>query len=171
MVASAEHDAAEITSAAVARALRHGAILAVAAGTVVAFLLAVAPLVFGSDFERTVGLGLIMLPGAIALALGRVMIALLIGIGRADLVLAIGGTVVPAALVAFLLTVPGGGPTAAAIVCTVAYLLTTIGAALALGRAGHGFSASSLRPRRADFAEYAGLLRRRGRDRVDDQLG
>ena len=145
------------------RALRHGVLLAGAAGVLVAALLLLAPVIFGGGFDRTVGLGMIMLPGVIALALGRVMIALLLGLGRSNAVLAIGAAVVPAALAAYLLAVPGGGATAAAIVSCAAYLLTTLGAAVELGRAGLPLWHSSSLPGRGDLAEYLDALRGRGR--------
>jgi O-antigen/teichoic acid export membrane protein len=148
-----------ISGPAAARALRHGTLLALAAGVVVAVLLVLAPLIFGQDFERTLDLGMIMLPGAVALALGRVMIALLLGLGRAGSVLALGAAVVPAALAAYLLVVPGGCPTAAAIVSCAAYLVTTAGAVLALRRTGLSLSPPALIPRRADLAEYASMAR------------
>ncbi len=155
--------AAGVTAPMARRALRHGVLLAGAAGVLVAALLLLAPVIFGGGFDRTVGLGMIMLPGVIALALGRVIIALLLGLGRANAVLAIGVTVVPASLAAYLLAVPGGGATAAAIVSCGAYLLTTLGAAVALGRAGLPPWSSSSLPRRGDFTEYLDAVRSRGR--------
>jgi O-antigen/teichoic acid export membrane protein len=136
------------------RALRHGVLLSIVAGVGVGAMLLAVPPIFGEDFDRTVGLGLIMLPGVIALALGRVMIGLLLGLGRANAVLAIGLAVVPPALAAYLLAVPGGGPTAAAIVSGAAYLLTTLGASLALRREGLRLSRAALTPRRADLRDY-----------------
>jgi O-antigen/teichoic acid export membrane protein len=110
------------------RTLRGAVPLALGAAVVVGALLLLAPLVFGSSFDRTPGLGAIMLPGVVALALGRIAIALLLGLGRGGAVLAIGMTVVPAALAAYLLSVPSGGPEAAAAVSCAAYLATSAAA-------------------------------------------
>ena len=125
-----------ITQALVRRSLRYGALLALAGGVIVAIGLLLAPVIFGDDFGRTVGLGMIMLAGVIALAFGRVVIALLLGMGRGNDVLLIGAAVVPAALAAYLLAVPDGGPTAAAIVSGAAYVATTVGALIAFRRSG-----------------------------------
>ena len=151
---------AEVSKSMAERALRHGVLLALGAGVLVAGLLLLAPLIFGSDFDRTVELGMIMLPGVIALALGRVFIALMLGLGRARAVLRIGISIVPAALVAYLLVVPGDGPTGAATVSAAAYLLTTAAAALALRRSGLSLSPAALLPRRHDLSEYTGAIRR-----------
>jgi O-antigen/teichoic acid export membrane protein len=112
--------------------LRGAVPLALAAALVVGALSLLAPVVFGSGFDRTPLLAAIMLPGVVALALGRVAIALLLGLGRAGSVLAIGLAVVPAALAGYLLLVPGGGTEAAAATSCAAYLLTSAGALLSL---------------------------------------
>jgi len=151
---------AEVSKAMAERALRHGVLLAVGAGVLVAGLLLLAPVIFGADFDRTVELGLIMLPGVVALALGRVFIALLLGLGRAGAVLRIGISIVPSALLAYLIVVPDAGPTGAAIVSVAAYLLTTGAAALALRRSGLSLSPSALLPRRHDLSEYRSAVRR-----------
>ena len=49
-----------------------------------ALLLVAIPLFYGSEFHRSIGLGLILLPGVLALGLAQVMTAIVQGRGRAD---------------------------------------------------------------------------------------
>ena len=64
------------------RAVRHTLILLVPTAIVLALLLIVViPLLYGDRFEETVGLGLLLLPGALALALTKVLVGVIIGRG------------------------------------------------------------------------------------------
>ena len=57
-----------------ARATRHS-VLMLPAGLAVAVLLALVPLVYGTEFDESVWLGLILLPGVLTLGTGKVVAA------------------------------------------------------------------------------------------------
>jgi O-antigen/teichoic acid export membrane protein len=59
---------------AVARAIRHGVLLTLPAGAVVALLLLVGvPLIYGHKFHQTVPLGFVLLPGVLLLGVGKIL--------------------------------------------------------------------------------------------------
>ena len=64
---------AEESDAAVTRATRHSVLLLLPSGLIVLVLLALVPLVYGREFDQTVMLGLVLLPGVLALGTGKVL--------------------------------------------------------------------------------------------------
>jgi O-antigen/teichoic acid export membrane protein len=141
-----------------ARVTRHAVLAMPAVGAAIALLLIVAvPILYGEEFERSVELGLILLPGSLLLGLGTAAVAILLAGGEAGRVIRTGLAVVPATVVAYLLAIPAGGATAAAIVASISYAAFTA-IAIAELRAASGTPLSELvLPRRADLADYAGL--------------
>jgi O-antigen/teichoic acid export membrane protein len=106
------------------RVLRHAVLVIPAVAVFEALLLVVGiPIFYGSHFHRSIGLGFILLGGSLGLGVGKVALSVLLARGYGNRVLAIGLAIVPATLVAYLLVIPSGGATGAAIVSTVSYLM------------------------------------------------
>jgi O-antigen/teichoic acid export membrane protein len=141
-------------------AVRHSLLVSVAAAIAVVPILALAPLVWGPGFERTLSLGLILLPGVVLLGVGRVMVAAFTGKGAANEALFVGLVSFPLTFVAFLLVIPDHGATGGAIVSCCSYVVTSLLAAyLFLRSPGHSVR-SALIPRKEDLRDYARLARR-----------
>jgi O-antigen/teichoic acid export membrane protein len=153
-----------------ARTTRHTVLAMPAMGLAILFLLIVGiPLLYGDEFDRSVDLGLILLPGSLLLGLGMAAIAILLAGGETRRVLQICLMVVPATVVAYALAIPDGGETAAAIVASISYAAFTAVGVIAL-RASSGIAMRELViPQRTDLMDYRTLashgiewLRRRG---------
>jgi O-antigen/teichoic acid export membrane protein len=144
-----------------ARVTRHAVLAMPVVGAAIVVLLTVGiPLLYGHSFHRSVGLGLILLPGSLLLGLGMAAVAILLGGHETRRVLRLCLTVVPAAVLAYALAIPGGGETAAAIVSSVSYAAFTAFAVAELWAAS-GLSARDLLvPRRADLMDYRSLASR-----------
>ena len=113
-------------------AVRHSVLVSAAAAIAVVPILAIAPLVWGPDFDRTLTLGLIMLPGVALLGVGRVMVAAFTGEGAANEALLVGLICFPLTFVAFLLVIPDHGSTGAAVVSCCSYVAASALAAYSL---------------------------------------
>jgi len=114
------------SDAAVARATRHSVLLLVPAGAVVSVLLAAVPLVYGGKFHETVGLGFLLLPGVLALGVGKVLGSVVGGRGKPRYMMysAILGAAVT--LVLYFVLIPAYHEWGAAGASCVSYLLTTV---------------------------------------------
>jgi O-antigen/teichoic acid export membrane protein len=141
-------------------AVRHSVLISAAAALVVIPILALAPLVWGPDFGRTLELGLILLPGVAMLGVGRVMVAAFTGEGAANEALVVGLVSFPLTFVAFLLVIPDHGSTGAAIVSCCSYVAASLLAAYLFLRARGHSARSALIPRSEDLRDYLRLLRR-----------
>ncbi|MGA9633772.1 MAG: hypothetical protein WBQ41_00885 [Solirubrobacterales bacterium] len=141
-------------------AVRHSVLVSAAAAVAVVPILALAPLVWGPGFGRTLVLGLILLPGVALLGVGRVMVAAFTGEGAANEALFVGLVSFPLTFLAFVLVIPDHGSTGAAIVSCCSYLAASaLAAYLFLRSPGHSLR-SSLVPRASDLRDYLRLARR-----------
>ena len=96
--------------------VRHAIALSLPTALAIAVLLAVGvPILYGSEFSATVGLGFILLPGALALGVGRVMLSAVIARGHSRWAAWIAAVAVPGAMAGYLLLIPELGDTGAAI--------------------------------------------------------
>jgi O-antigen/teichoic acid export membrane protein len=141
-------------------AVRHSVVVSVAASLAVIPLLAIAPLLWGPDFGRTVELGLILVPGVALLGVGRVMVAAFTGSGAANQALIVGLVSFPLSFVAFLLVIPDHGTTGAAIVSCCTYAVASVLSAVLFFRSTGAPVAEALAPRRSDLRDYVSLMRR-----------
>jgi O-antigen/teichoic acid export membrane protein len=141
-------------------AVRHSVLVSLAATLLVIPILAIAPLVWGPGFHRTLALGLIMLPGVGLLGIGRVMVAAFTGRGAANQALLVGLVSFPLTLVAFLLVIPDHGSTGAAVVSCCSYVAASLLAAYLFFRSTGTPVASALLPRSDDLRDYVQLARR-----------
>jgi O-antigen/teichoic acid export membrane protein len=141
-------------------AVRHSVLISIAASIAVIPILAIAPLVWGPDFDRTLTLGLILLPGVALLGVGRVMVAAFTGEGAATDALLVGLVSFPLTFVAFLLVIPDHGSTGAAIVSGCSYVVATVLAAYLFLREPHHSVRTALLPTGEDLRDYVRLARR-----------
>jgi O-antigen/teichoic acid export membrane protein len=149
-----------IPTASQGTAVRHSVLISAAAAIAVVPILALAPLVWGPGFGRTLTLGLILLPGVALLGVGRVMVAAFTGEGAANEALFVGLVSFPLTFLAFLLVIPDHGSTGAAIVSCCSYIVASLLAAYLFLRAPGHSARSSLIPRADDLRDYARLARR-----------
>jgi O-antigen/teichoic acid export membrane protein len=141
-------------------AVRHSVLVSAAAAIAVVPILAIAPLVWGAGFGRTLTLGLILLPGVALLGVGRVMVAAFTGKGAANEALFVGLVSFPLTFVAFILVIPDHGSTGAAIVSCCSYIVASALAAYLFLRTPGNTIRGSLVPRADDLRDYARLARR-----------
>src|SRR5512132_343413 len=141
-------------------AVRHSVLVSAAAALFVIPILAVAPLVWGPGFGRTLALGLILLPGVVLLGVGRVMVAAFTGEGAANEALFVGLVSFPLTFIAFMLVIPDHGSTGAAIVSCCSYIVASVLAAYLFLRARGHSARTALVPRTEDLRDYLRLTRR-----------
>ena len=122
---SGELSAAD-SDAAVARGVRHSVLLLAPAGLVVAALLAIVPLVYGSSFHETVGLGFVLLPGVLALGVGKVLGSVVAGRGAPRYNLYTAAVVAVLTLVLYFTLIPAYGEWGAAVGSSISYLITAV---------------------------------------------
>jgi O-antigen/teichoic acid export membrane protein len=144
-----------------ARTTRHAVLFAPVAAVGIVLLLTIGiPLFYGSAFHRSIGFGFILLPGSAMLGLGMAAVSILLGRGQTRRVLRVCLAVVPPTAAAYLLAIPAGGATVAAIVSSTSYLAFTAVAVLEL-RAASGLTGRELLvPRRTDIRDYQSLASR-----------
>jgi O-antigen/teichoic acid export membrane protein len=141
-------------------AVRHSVLVSAAASVALVPLLAMAPLVWGPGFERTLTLGLILIPGVFMLGVGRVMVAAFTGRGGANQALIVGLVSFPLAFVAFLIVIPDHGSTGAAVVACCSYVVAALLAAILFFRSTDAPVKAALVPRVNDLHDYMSLARR-----------
>ena len=141
-------------------AVRHAVVVSAVAAVAVVPILAIAPLVWGPDFDRTLVLGLILLPGVALLGVGRVMVAAFTGEGAATEALLVGLVSFPLTFVAFLLVIPDHGSTGAAVVSCCSYIAASVLAAYLFLRVPSHSARSALVPTADDLRDYVRLARR-----------
>jgi O-antigen/teichoic acid export membrane protein len=150
----------EVAASSSVSAVRHAVVVSLVASLIVIPILALAPLVWGPGFHRTLTLGLIMLPGVALLGVGRVMVAAFTGRGAANQALLVGLVSFPLTLIAFLLVIPDHGSTGAAIVSCCSYAVVSLLSAFLFFRSTRTPLAAALVPRASDLRDYADLAQR-----------
>jgi len=160
---------------AVARVSRHTVMLLPPAAIVVTLLLGVAvPLLYGPKFHDSFALGMIMLPGVLALGLGKVLMSVVIGRGYPRYALYSGLVTVPITLGLYFALIPALGAWGAALGSSVSYGLTSVTILMAFRHVTHIPLRVALMPSRADLGDYgqaAGALRAWLRARRADAAG
>src|SRR4051794_10134677 len=167
VVTSAENDAA------VSRATRHSVLLMLPAGVAVALLLAIVPLVYGSEFGETVWLGFLLLPGVLTLGTGKVLSAVVTGRGYPRYMMYAGMAGAAVTVTMYFVLIPALDEWGAALASSISY---TLSALIVIGffRRVTGVSLrQALLPTRADLADsreatgqLRAHLRARGREAV-----
>ena len=138
-----------------ARAARHTLLLLPISALIVGLVVVVGiPLFFGSRFDDAVTYGLLLLPGTLALGLGKVYSSVVTGRGQPRYLLYTVLITVPLTVVAYLLVIPDEGADGAAIVSSCSYLLTAFVTYLFFRRVTGIPVRDALVPRRDDLRAY-----------------
>jgi len=148
VVTSAESDTA------VSRATRHSVLLMLPAGVAVALLLAIVPLVYGSEFGETVWLGFLLLPGVLTLGTGKVLSAVVTGRGYPRYMMYAGMAGAAVTVTMYFVLIPALEEWGAALASSISYTLST---AIVIGffrRVTRVPLRQALLPTRADLADY-----------------
>jgi O-antigen/teichoic acid export membrane protein len=161
---------AEDTDAATVRAVRHSVVLLVpATAFVVVLVVGAVPLLYGSAFAKTVWFGLILIPGVIALSLGKSVSAVIAGRGRPQYALWTTAITVPLTIALYLGLIPILGAYGAALGSTLSYFASTALGLFWFKRTTQLPLRLALVPSRAELRDYADALsdvRRRLRPRA-----
>lgn len=139
---------------AAARALRHSVILVVPTALLLALGLEIVPALYGARFSRSVELGLILIPGVVALGIGKVASAIVSGRGFPRYALYATVITAPVTLGLYLVLIPRFHASGAAVASTFSYLLTTGLSLMFLRRASDISLRGALIPRRSDLRDY-----------------
>ena len=137
------------------RGIRHTIILMPGiAALLVLLLVVVVPLFYGAEFDDSVELGLLLIPGVVIIGLGKVLLTVITGRGFPNYYMYVSLITAPATLGLYLLLIPDGGANGAAIASTLSYALTTVLAVVVFRRVTRLPLRSFLVPRRGDFVDY-----------------
>ena len=148
------------SDAAASRAARHSVLLMLPAGAAVVLMLAAVPLVYGRQFDETVWLGLLLLPGVLTLGTGKVLAAVVSGRGRPDYMMYTGIVAAAVTVAMYFVLIPLLGEWGAALASSVSYTFST---ALVIGffRRVTGVPLRhALLPTRAELEDYRDALAR-----------
>jgi O-antigen/teichoic acid export membrane protein len=140
-----------------ARPVRHAVLLTPPIGAGIALLLVAVPLLYGSEFEDSVELGLILLPGVLALGVARVLMAGTVGRGHPEYTLYTSLLAVPVMVALYLVLIPEYEATGAALGSCIGYLLIGLVAAYYFQRTA-GLGLRAYVPVRRDLDDYRALL-------------
>jgi O-antigen/teichoic acid export membrane protein len=140
---------------ALARAVRHGVLLAIPTALLVILLLLVGvPVLYGRRFHETIVLGFILLPGVLALGEAKILAAAIAGRGRPRYTLYSSLISMPITLALYFSLIPIGHARGAAVASTISYLLTSVLTYLYFRRVARIGLREAFVPGRADFADY-----------------
>jgi O-antigen/teichoic acid export membrane protein len=152
------------------KSLRHVSLV-----TIVSTLLLVAVLevlvvpVFGEEFRPAVNLGLILLPGAAAIAVSSVLAATVVGRGKPVYSLYVALVITPLTIVLYAIVIPWLEADGAAIASTVSYLGTFLLWCVLYGRATGRSVFPLLVPTRSELRDLRGLWPRPGAARASER--
>lgn len=156
---------------AAARAIRHTVVLQAPTALGLVTVLAVGvPVIYGSTFQQSILLGLLLLPGVVILGVGKVVSAVVTGRGKPVYSLYAGLITVPVTVALYALLIPSSGAVGAAIASSISYTLSTVLALVFLARVSSLPVHEMLLPTRTELKEYrravtsvaARLRRKRG---------
>jgi O-antigen/teichoic acid export membrane protein len=154
----------------IAKAVRHAVILAVVTTAALAMLVAAIPLIYGSEFQPAVTLGLLLLPGIATLGVGNVLASSILGKGAPRYGLIVALITTPLAILLYLLVVPAHGARGAAVASSVVYTVSALLFLHFFRRVTGVRSLRALVPRGEDLRDYvvlASAARERLRGRRD----
>jgi O-antigen/teichoic acid export membrane protein len=150
---------------AASRGTRQTVLLLIPTAAVLVFtLLVLVPLLYGPSFHRTIELGLILVPGTLALGLARVLVAVTAGRGHPQYSLYGRLIDMPITAVLYFVLIPAHGATGAAVASSVSYALTGVISFVFFRRVVHLPLRTLLVPTREDLRDWrsaARLARRR----------
>jgi O-antigen/teichoic acid export membrane protein len=151
--------ALEESDQATTRAIRHSVVLLVPATVIVLLLVVVAiPLLYGSAFSKSVWFGLILIPGVVALSLGKSLSAVITGRGKPQYALWTTAVTVPLSIVLYFTLIPVLGGYGAALGSTLSYFTSTALALLWFRRTTHIPLRTAVVPSGAELRDYRDAL-------------
>jgi O-antigen/teichoic acid export membrane protein len=144
-----------------AKSLRHVSLITLISLPLVAAAMAIAiPLLFGSEFDGAIGLGLILLPGCALFGIAAVLSATINGRGLPGLSLRAAALSTPIALALYGLLIPLLGDLGAALASTASYAVNFAITAVYYRRATGDRVAPLLIPTREEVADLRALVGR-----------
>jgi O-antigen/teichoic acid export membrane protein len=149
----------DTADAAAARAIRHSVLMLLPTALILAVLVLLVPLFYGSRFDPSVALGFILIPGVVALGLAKVVSAVFTGRGFPRYALYTTVITVPVTLGLYFALIPTFHAVGAAVASSISYVLTTVVSCLFLRRATVIPLRDALIPRRSDVMDYRHALR------------
>jgi O-antigen/teichoic acid export membrane protein len=152
-VQAGELEAAE-SDAAAARATRHSVLLVAPSGAIVAVLLGLVPLLYGPKFIETVWLGFVLLPGVLALGVGKVLGSVVTGRGGPRYMMYASSIGAAVTIALYFILIPADREWGAAIASTVSYAFTTALVVVFFRRIAAIPLRTALVPTRVDLRNY-----------------
>ncbi len=144
-----------------AKSLRHVSLITLVSVPAVAVAMAVAiPLLYGSDFDEAIGLGLVLLPGCALFGIASVLAATINGRGFPGYSLRAAAISTPIALALYAVLIPLLDEWGAAIASTVSYAINFAVTAAYYRRATGDRVAPLLVPTREELHDLRALVRR-----------
>lgn len=141
------------------RSTRHAVLLALLSTALLAAVLPLVPLIYGPDFDESIALGYILLPGIGLLGVGNVLAATIVGKGRPEYSLYTVLVVTPPTLFLYFVLVPALGADGAALASTLSYSAIFALLLMYYRRVAPG-PLRQLAPGREELADYAALASR-----------
>lgn len=159
--AAARNEVSQQTaSEASARMVRHSVLVEIPtvlmlSVTLVFFL----PVLFGAQFRPAIDLGFLLLPGVVALGVGKVLSAAVIGRGHTIYSLYSALLTVPPTVLLYFFLIPRWGATGGAIASSISYCLSTGMSIYFFKHASVAPLRAALVPRRSELEDYRRLAR------------
>ena len=125
---------------------------------IVAALLGLVPLVYGSSFDQTVGLGFVLLPGVLALGVGKVLASVVAGRGGVRYNLYTAAIVAAVTLALYFTLIPAYDEWGAAVASSISYLASAVISAVFFRRVLGIPLSHALIPTTADLRNYPEAL-------------
>jgi O-antigen/teichoic acid export membrane protein len=142
------------------KSVRHGILISILTGAAMAVALLAVPIVFGSDFEPSVQLGWILIPGTTAYGMAYGFSSVIVGRGHPGYILRATAIVTPLTVLLYFLLIPKFGATGAAVASTLSYTGTFVLYWLYFRRVSGISKLRALLPGRAEIEDYRLLLGR-----------
>ena len=158
-VAAAQGDVSQqAASEASARMVRHSVLVQIPTVVILSVMLVLLlPLLFGAQFQPAIDLGFLLIPGVVALGVGKVISAAVIGRGHTIYSLYSALFTAPPTLALYFLLIPKWGASGGAIASSMSYGLTTAMSIYFFRRASIAPLRSALLPRRSELDDYRQL--------------
>lgn len=142
------------------KSVKHGILISVLTGALMALGLLAVPAVFGSGFEQSVELGWILIPGTTAYGMAYALSAVIVGSGHPRYILRASAVVTPVTLALYLLLISRFHATGAAVASTLSYAGTLGLYWFYFRRVSDVSSIRALMPGWAELDDYRSLVRR-----------
>jgi len=160
--AAARNEVSQQTASdASARMVRHSVLVEIPTVLILsAILVLLLPVLFGAQFRPAVDLGFLLLPGVVALGVGKVISAAVIGRGHTIYSLYSALLTAPPTVLLYFFLIPRWGATGGAIASSISYGLSTAMSIYFFKLASVAPLRAALVPRRSELDDYRRLARR-----------